>query len=149
MTQGYKLIKHALALNTSANEQRPPMYNVSRWMACLLLTAQANQGLNKFLLGSNSSRGGLLVWIFTPDLKISSSVALNKGLLRVMRLYWKEAGPTHDSSRLDSQSLSEGELEMPWFELAAMRACLEDSVVLVPHNALQLPGWKVALLERF
>lgn len=148
-TQGYRLLKHALAVSGAAGYNQHA-FDEAKWISCRLLTSQASQGVNKFVLRCRSDQiKPLYIWIFTPDLAISSSTTAKFGPLRVMRIYWKDVPHDHDNSRLDAQGLSEGELEVPSFELEMLRACLEESAKILPQNVLRLPGWQVGLLERF
>lgn len=109
-----------------------------------------NQGLRKFVVTSRTpSQQSLLVWLFAPDLNISSSAARNDTPLRVSKILWKLAPEQSQDGRLNEQSMSEGEIEVPDFELAALRQCLEKSIVLLPESARTFQDWNVALLERF
>lgn len=69
--------------------------------------------------------------------------------MRVVKVMWKPAPAHIQNARLDTQSMTEGEIEMPAFEFAALERSLEESAVLLPEGARQFLGWNVALLERF
>ncbi|OQO06234.1 hypothetical protein B0A48_08822 [Cryoendolithus antarcticus] len=150
MTQSYKLAKVSLSLSHHPGGARQS-FSAELWLSCRLLNAAESQGLRKFTLLSTRLGGALLIWIFTPDLYISSSKATLPQSIRVAKVLWKYAPSAMDTqgSGLDSQSLSEGEMEMPSFELKAMEHCLERSSLLLPEHATHLMGWNVALLQRF
>ncbi|KAK6425381.1 hypothetical protein LTR95_016268, partial [Oleoguttula sp. CCFEE 5521] len=149
-TQSYKLAKLSLSLSHDpggARQAFPP----ELWLSCRLLNAAESQGLRKFTLLSSGPGDALLIWMFTPDLYISSSKAASIEPMRVAKILWKYAPSAMESqgSGLDSQSLSDGEMEMPSFELTAMQYCLEQSSLLLLEHARHLMGWNVGLLQRF
>jgi hypothetical protein len=45
--------------------------------------------------------------------------------------------------------MTEGEIEMPTFEFAALKRSLEERAILLPEGARRFLDWNVALLERF
>lgn len=109
-----------------------------------------NQGLRKFVVTSGSqSQQSLLIWLFAPDLNIASSAASHDTPLRVAKILWKPAPEQSQDGRLNEQSMSEGEIEVPEFELEALGQSLERSVKLLPESAHKFQDWSVALLERF
>ena len=62
---------------------------------------------------------------------------------------WKAAPAQVQNTRLDTQSMTEGELELPDNEFTALKQSLEDSAVLLPEGARKFLDWNVAVLERF
>jgi hypothetical protein len=147
-TSSYKLFK--LALSISSNDDHRQSFATSKWLSCHLLTSMDNQGLRKFVVTSGrASTSPLLVWLFTPDLNIASSAAPHDTPLRVTKILWMPAPAHSQDARLDKQSMSEGEIEMPQFEFDALKQSLEQSAVLLPESARRFQDWNVALLERF
>jgi hypothetical protein len=147
-TSSYKLFK--LALSTSSNNDHRQSFDTSKWLSCHLLTSMDNQGLRKFVVTSDqASNPPLLVWLFTPDLNIASSATPQDTPLRVTKILWMLAPVQPQDARLDKQSMSEGEIEMPQFEFDALKRSLEQSAVLLPESARRFQEWNVALLERF
>ncbi|KAK6430692.1 hypothetical protein LTR95_013149 [Oleoguttula sp. CCFEE 5521] len=149
-TQSYKLAKLSLSLSHRPSGARQ-CFSPELWLSCRLLNAAESQGLRKFTLLSSGPGDALLIWIFTPDLYISSSKGASAEPIRVAKVPWKYAPSAMDTpgSALDSQSLSDGEMEMPSFELTAMEHYLERSSLLLPEHAGHLMGWNVGLLQRF
>jgi hypothetical protein len=147
-TSSYKLFKLALSLSSTSNHIQS--FNTAKWLSCHLLTSMDNQGLRKFVVSSNSaSQPPLLIWLFTPDLNIASSAASHDTPLRVTKILWKPASAQRQDTRLDKQSMSEGEIEMQDFEFEALKRSLEQSAGLLPESARRFQDWDVALLERF
>lgn len=147
-TSSYKLAK--LAISVSHGTEQLQSLSITKWLSCHLLSAMDNQGLRRIIVTSGTGmHKALVLWLFTPDLGISSSASPANGPLRVTKILWKPAPTQVQEARLDAQSLSEGEIEMPEFELDALRRSLEDSAVLLPEEARNFQDWKVALLERF
>lgn len=148
VTNSYKLAK--LALSVSHGAERLQSFSATKWLSCHLLSAMDDQGLRRFIVTSKTgTHKALLLWLFTPDLGIASSASPANGPLRVTKVLWKQASAEAQEARLDAHSLSEGEIEMPGFELDALRQSLEDSAALLPEQARLFQDWKVALLERF
>jgi hypothetical protein len=147
-TRSYKITKLALAAVSNTGAQQS--FDVARWLSCYLLSSMDNEGLRKFTVSSTSgSQGPISIWIFAPDLSIASSVSRQDTPSRVVKVMWKPAPAHVQNARLDTQSMTEGEIEMPDFEFAALGRSLEESAILLPEGARQFLGWNVALLERF
>lgn len=147
-TQSYKLAK--LALSVSSSPGRTQTFDNQKWLSCHLLNCMDNQGLRRFIITSgNNSQDALMVWLFTPDLRIASSASATSKPARVAKILWKLAPIEKQEARLDAHSLSEGEIEMPLFELQALRRALQESAVLLPERARRFQEWDTALLERF
>ena len=146
--RSYKMAK--LALTTTSNAGNQQSFDMTKWLSCHLLSSMDNEGLRKFTLSSASGpQRPISIWIFAPDLNIASSASRQDTPLRVVKVMWKPAPAHIQNARLDTQSMTEGEIEMPAFEFAALERSLEESAILLPEGARQFLGWNVALLERF
>ena len=147
-TRSYKMAKLALTATSNAGNQQS--FDMTKWLSCHLLSSMDNEGLRKFTVSSASGpQRPISIWIFAPDLNIASSASRQDTPLRVVKVMWKPAPAHIQNARLDTQSMTEGEIEMPAFEFAALERSLEESAVLLPEGARQFLGWNVALLERF
>lgn len=147
-THSYKLAKLALSISTSQDHSQS--FDKNKWLSCHLLNTMDNQGLRRLVITSGSgSRDSLLVWLFTPDLRIASSASPTSKPERVTKILWKKAPVERQEALLDKASLSEGEIEMPLFELQALRDALEDSAALLPVKSRHFQDWNTALLPRF
>lgn len=147
-TQSYKLAK--LSLSISPSQGQPQSFDKPKWLSCHLLNSMDNQGLRKFIVTSgDDSPNTLLVWLFTPDVRVSSSESLTPEPARVAKILWKQTPAERQQALLDTQSLSEGEMELPFFELQALQRALEDSAALLPEKARRFQDWNTALLHRF
>lgn len=147
-TQSYKMAKLALAVTSNTGNQQS--FDSTKWLSCHLLSSMDNEGLRKFIVSSTSKlQDTISIWVFAPDLIISSSASQQDAPCRVVKIMWKPAPAQPQSSRLDTQSMTEGEIEMPSFEFDALKRSLEDSATLLPEGSRQFLGWNVALLERF
>lgn len=147
-TNSYKLSK--LALSISQKSGHSQSFDATKWLSCYLLNSMDSQGLRKFVVTSRpQSQQPLLIWLFAPDLNIASSAASHDAPMRVAKILWKLAPEQSQDGRLNEQSMSEGEIEVPEFELEALRQSLERSVKLLPESAYKFQDWNVALLERF
>ena len=150
-TQGYRLRKHRLSLSPSEGRTSIP-FTDEKWFACLLLDAVDNQGVRKFVMhrpDSSCSRS-LKLWIFTPDLSVSSSVRTSPKPVRVSKVLWQEIeSPTNAGDTLGGSSLLEGELTLYDDEAALLRSKLKQSREMLPEGARSFQEWHVGLLERF
>lgn len=118
--------------------------------------------------------GYLQIWIFTPDITFSSSVAADarRDPTRAMKVLWKSApipasspaleersgsngavqalasGKT-ESQALDRESLSVEELRLPEPAFVALKEALRECGEWLPASARVFKEWKVGFLERF
>jgi hypothetical protein len=162
-SSGHKLLKSHLALSPSASSPNPHSYSASLWLTAHLLTAVSTQGVRKFRvtasISSSPPTSPLNLWIFTPDLTISSTSSSSGKPMRVAKILWREAesssgdgeggGMDVDEGRLDRKALSQGYLEIPGEELGKLREGLERSAVVLPGGGREFMGWRVGVLERF
>jgi hypothetical protein len=147
-TRSYQMAKLALAVTSNTGNQQS--FDIAKWLSCHLLSSMDNEGLRKFTVSSTSgSQDPISIWLFAPDLNVASTASRQHTPLRVVKVMWKPA-PSHvQNARLDTQSMTEGEIEMPAFEFAALKRSLEESAILLPEGARRFLDWNVALLERF
>jgi len=142
------MAKLALAVTSNTGKQRS--FDITKWLSCRLLSSMDNEGLRKFVVSSASgSQEPISIWMFAPDLRISSSASRQNTPVRVVKVMWKAAPAQVQNTRLDTQSMTEGELELPDNEFTALKQSLEDSAVLLPEGARKFLDWNVAVLERF
>ncbi|CAK4028225.1 Hypothetical predicted protein [Lecanosticta acicola] len=149
-SEGYKIRKLHLSVST-ARDCAMASFDIQRWLACHLLSSMESQGVRKFTI--QKINGGELVlklWIFTPDISISSSAAKDAEPIRCTKILWKDdiAAPS-ESGALNRQALAEGELELPSDEMQLLRELLAQSAALLPQSAKTFQSWNVALLQRF
>ena len=109
------------------------------------------QGVRKFAVQDNrDSSRSLRVWVFTPDMTISSSATNTAQPLRVVKVFWQDCDlSSQDTGALNRQMLAEGELELPPDEMQELRVKLAASAELLPIGARKFQDWNVALLPRF
>ncbi|KAF2159144.1 hypothetical protein M409DRAFT_30428 [Zasmidium cellare ATCC 36951] len=147
---GHKLRKAHLSLSRKA--QSPFVsYGAEKWLSCHLLSSIDSQGVRKFTITSTSPDDtALKIWIFTPDINVSSSEAKDDGPMRAIKILWLESTVSPEASgSLNRQALSEGELELPPSEMELLRRTLLQSAKLLPDSAKKFQSWNVALLSRF
>lgn len=163
-SEGYKLRKLALFLSLSS--QLPSKsFEPEKWLACHLLSSIETQGVRKFLIRpspiSNDPSSPMRIWIFNPDINISSSASAESKPMRAVKIFWKDAesqnsstadgGEVNDNEgKLDRQTLSEGEIELPIEEFKTLKAAFLKSAGLLPEGSKMFQEeWRVALLPRF
>lgn len=112
-----------------------------------------SQGVRKLIVrGQNAkSNQALKLWIFAPDLKVSSSVRSSAEPVRVAKIMWQEIeAPEEDmSERLSGAALAEGELRLWQDEIVLLNQALVSGGEWIPEDSRQFQEWRVGLLERF
>jgi hypothetical protein len=71
--------------------------------------------------------------------------------MRAVKIFWIAADPSQprDDGKLNQQTLSEGELELPVEEKKVLRQTFIHSSMLLPEGSRKFQHWNVALLARF
>ncbi|KAK5712477.1 hypothetical protein LTR15_012057 [Elasticomyces elasticus] len=151
-TQGNKLRKSALIISTSSSSHtlRLPL---EKWLSSALLTAAESQGVRWLVVyaaiaESEPAQHVMRLWVFAPDLTVSSSAADSPEGTRVVKVLYRNGVPG-DVARSESMGGSEGELELSQAEWHELRSLLERSAGLLPEKARAFQQWSVALLRRF
>jgi len=149
-TQGYKLRKPQLSVSASASSPTVH-YSNEKWLSSAILTSGESQGVRRLAvyastLGSVASI--MHLWLFAPDLMISSSAADRSEAIRVVKVLYKDGAPG-DVAKLGSMGGIEGEMEVNENEWDELRSLLDGSAVLLPEKARRFQEWDVGLLRRF
>lgn len=158
--EGYKLHKPSLSLSVNASAKHN-WYSSSKWLSLHILTAVESQGVRKFTIpAATISQFGkeqtkqIKLWIFTPDLLVSTSAIETNEPVRVAKILWQEeTRPEGEaeapSEKLSRQALSEGELSLREDEVQSLVQLLRASAAWLPYGARKFGDWDVGLLERF
>lgn len=145
---GCRLGKLNLALS-SAGPGEVAVYDKEKWLACLLLCAIENKGVRKFI----TRKGGnvLKLWIFTPDLMVSSSALDSAKPVRMLKVMWRVVDASQDEGldRLTTAALAEDELRLMRSEQELLQQLLQNSSQLLPLDTRNFQEWNVGLLQRF
>jgi ubiquitin-protein ligase E3 D len=90
--------------------------------------------------------GGLLCWIFNPDIYYTSSKR-GPTVHRAMKVFYKK---TEEPLKLldDHQSTLE-ELALPEQEYSQLAEAMEESASILPQSARTFQDWQVGLLDRY
>ncbi|KAF2682438.1 hypothetical protein K458DRAFT_307079 [Lentithecium fluviatile CBS 122367] len=132
-------------------------YSIQKWISARLLFLVENQVIRKFHVHPSPSVSdtnpvpSLLIWVFTPDLFVSSSIPSEGGRqdpTRSMKVFYK---------RQTWAPLKPGEVETVDVEDVVFPTGLFEEFVRVlgrsrmvlPEGARRFQGWEVGLLERF
>jgi len=132
-------------------------YSIQKWISARLLFLIENQGVRKFHIhpptppSSTSPISSLLIWVFTPDLFVSSSTPSESGLqvpTRSMKLFYKhESWAPPQPGEVEKADVEEVVFPRSLFE--ELRRVLGVSQAILPFGARKFQGWEVGLLERF
>jgi ubiquitin-protein ligase E3 D len=148
-TQAYKLHKPQISLLIDSDSQFSHL-DPEKWLTCTLLTASESQGVRRLLVYSsaNADPAVLHIWLFAPDLVISSSAAPSPEPLRVAKIMYRD-GTAEELEAVGKLGGSEGELELSTDDWKDLRTKLDDSASLLPESAKMMGEWRVGLLKRF
>lgn len=151
-TERIRLRKLQLSLSVGLGNA-PTTFDAEKWLTCRLLDAMDNQGVRKFVVQEpgSTSNAALKLWIFSPDLSISSSIRSYAEYVRMAKVLWQDWNPPRggENENLNGSALAEGELRLCHGELGLLRSRMEQSGTLLPEGARTFQEWHVGLLERF
>lgn len=162
VSSGIRIWKWCISI-CSPPATRPTTYSTQKWISARLLFLVENSGVRKFHIhpplttstldpgaSSDASTCSLLLWVFTPDLLFSSSIASphRSDPTRAMKVFYKkQTWRPIRPGEVESASVEDVEFPEGLFEEVG-RALWESKTVL-PVGARQFQGWDVGLLERF
>ncbi|KAF1992149.1 hypothetical protein K402DRAFT_388723 [Aulographum hederae CBS 113979] len=149
--EGWRVFKWSMALSTADGQQES--YSAEKWISAQILTAIENDAIRKFVVSSADRERcdddrALMLWIFTPDLSISSSVGSDERQdpTRVMKVFHRTI---HDSGDVIDTDTSVERLYFPEEVLQLLLRSLEKNAELLPETARRFKEWDVGLLQRF
>lgn len=150
---GVRVLKWAVNVSQGSISEQ---YAFQKWISAQFLNIVENTGVRRFVVqdqnagsGALAAPQGLLVWIFTPDLALSSSVRSSERAdpIRAMKIFWLATDrPGHV---LESQSSSFEEVLLPSKSFASLEATLNSNMDLLPLSARRFQEWNVSFLQRF
>ena len=151
-SRGYKLRKACLSVATGGTKASSS-YSQDQWLSSILLTAAESQGVRRLVVYAGGENGSKIehvmhVWLFAPDLRISSSVAKAATPMRVAKVLHR-AGLPADVEKLGGVGAVEGEVELSKNEWCELQDLLTESAKLLPEAARRFQHWTVGLLRRF
>ncbi|OCL11743.1 hypothetical protein AOQ84DRAFT_286583, partial [Glonium stellatum] len=164
--EGWRIWKWSVGLSSPLKVEK---YSMQKWISAHFLALIENQGVRKFSVRSDDNKESSLlvrfplanrtsrscansckqIWIFTPDLSFSSSVARpgREDPTRAMKVFWQAVASSENSP--EQQSFSVEEVAFPAPVYRALEEALRGSAELLPASARKFQGWSVGLLERF
>lgn len=154
---GWRLWKWSIDITSSFSKPKANNYNLQKWISARLLFLIENQGVRKFHVRPDipdtcTPTRSLLIWVFTPDLLFSSSVAspapARQDPTRAIKIFWKPQtwSPPQPG---EPESASIEDVVFPGEVFDGLESALRSSQALLPMNARGFQGWEVGLLERF
>ncbi|KAK3116725.1 hypothetical protein LTR53_002634 [Teratosphaeriaceae sp. CCFEE 6253] len=152
--EGYKLRKTKLSI--SITQCLPAVcYPYEKWLSSILLTAAESQGVRRLVVfsaaggvGKNEVEQVMHVWLFAPDLAVSSSAAESAQPMRVVKVLYHSGVPA-EVEKPGGFGDVEDELELSSTEWTELESLLGKSAKLLPEAARRFQHWDVGLLMRF
>jgi len=144
----YRIRKSQLSISQSSDTPSIS-FPLEQWLAGYILQAAEFEGVQRFTVsGLATPPRSLKLWVFNPDITISSSEVRDGEPRRVLKLLWQDCKfDLSTTSELSRAGLSESEVELPEFN--QLHALLRSSATLLPGPARKFGDWNVALLKRF
>ncbi|KAI9740365.1 MAG: hypothetical protein M1834_004944 [Cirrosporium novae-zelandiae] len=145
-TNGWKLFKWNLSLMSFLGDSKED-FPTACWVSLQLLTLIENNGMRKFVVHSEDEDAlALLLWVFTPDLRYSSSHVPNQ-VTRAMKIFYQRIADPQEA--LQANSNSADELILPINLLETIQRSLHSTTAILPASAVAFHAWTVGLLNRF
>ncbi|KAL1960724.1 hypothetical protein VTO42DRAFT_6554 [Malbranchea cinnamomea] len=161
---GLRLYKTSVAVSTKSKVQAEAGRNltwesfpVNMIIAAQLLVLIDRTGTRRFIIhdDNDTSGDGILIWIFNPSLRYSSSsssLSLPITSQRAMKVFYQLLSQTELRSLLNPQagtsvSTALEDLALPTGIYEDVKRGLETSNAILPHSARNFKEWKVGLLD--
>lgn len=160
---GWRIWKWCLSI--SSGPCPSPSYStfsVEKWISARLLYLVDNVGVRKFHIHPSPDPSiatastptawtpSILVWVFTPDLLFSSSIARphRTDPTRALKCFFKkQAWAPLQPGQPESATVEDVEFPLELYE--ELQKSLFESQKIIPATARKFQGWDVGVLERF
>ncbi|GIK01249.1 hypothetical protein Aspvir_005281 [Aspergillus viridinutans] len=150
VAQGWRLFKTSLSANISLPSSTWETHPIETIVAAQLLELIERESARRFVIHCGRPYG-LLLWVFNPDFRYSSSSAEhNVSSQRAMKVLFQEVGDV-DSILNPGQgsSLSLEEVRVPESVYEAVERDLKARNEMLPASAREFREWRVGALHRF
>lgn len=160
---GWRIWKWCLSISSGPSSSPSySTYSIQKWISARLLYLIENVGVRKFHIHPPPSPSidtastptawtpSILVWVFTPDLLFSSSIARphRTDPTRAVKCFFKKQAwaPLKPG---EPESATTEDVEFPLELYEELQKSLYESQSIIPATARKFQGWDVGLLERF
>ncbi|KAJ4342892.1 hypothetical protein N0V87_000609 [Didymella glomerata] len=160
---GWRIWKWCLSISSGPTSSPSySTYSIQKWISARLLYLIENIGVRKFHIHPPPSptiatastpiawTPSILVWVFTPDLLFSSSIARahRTDPTRAVKCFFKkQAWAPLQPGEPESATIEDVEFPLELYE--ELQNNLHESQNVIPATARKFQGWDVGLLERF
>ncbi|GIJ87436.1 hypothetical protein Asppvi_006342 [Aspergillus pseudoviridinutans] len=150
VAQGWRLFKTSLSANISQDPSTWETHPIETIVAAQLLELIERESARRFVIHCDRPNG-LLLWVFNPDFRYSSSSAEHTvSSQRALKVLFQEIG---DVDRIlnpgTGSSLSLEEVRVPESVYEAVERDLKARNEMLPASAREFREWRVGALHRF
>ncbi|KAJ5288526.1 hypothetical protein N7478_001556 [Penicillium angulare] len=150
---GWRCWKSNVSLNTNGSAAiQWQSHSDELIIAAQLLELIERESTRRFLV-HNKRKNGLLLWVFNPDLRYStSSKGRSINSQQAMKVFFQTTEDVDSILSRDtdlSSPLSMEELELPSIVLQTLTRALLKSHYMLPLSARSFNEWKIGLLNRY
>ncbi|RHZ71536.1 hypothetical protein CDV55_108562 [Aspergillus turcosus] len=151
VAQGWRLFKTSLSANIPQDPSTWETHPIETIVAAQLLELIERESARRFVVHCGR-QNGLLLWVFNPDFRYSSSSAEHTvSSQRAMKVLFQEIGDVDGilNPSLGSSSLSLEEVRVPESVYEAVEADLKARNEMLPASARVFREWRVGALHWF
>jgi ubiquitin-protein ligase E3 D len=143
--EGWRLYKSNLSIKPSLDAEWET-YSPQIFISSQLLSLIEASAARKFVVHTDNSEPGILVWVFNPDIHYSSS-RRSEPVVRALKIFYQLVDD--GQKLLDEHQASLEELRLPRPVYESFQKSLIDSTDLLPPSARKFQDWTIGLLDRF
>lgn len=147
---GLWLQKSNLSVCPTPEKGEWEVYPLEIFISARLLSILESSGARKVVAhsedGSTTAQGGLLLWLFNPDIQYSSS-RLAEPVVRAMKIFFREI--EEPKMVLDEHQASVEDLQLDAASYKRLKEVLHGSNELLPPIARTFKEWTIGLLDRY
>ncbi|ERF71020.1 hypothetical protein EPUS_03300 [Endocarpon pusillum Z07020] len=144
--EGWRLYKSSLSLRPSPTaewQSFPPEIFISSQLLSLIGSSAAR----KFIIHPHDdTKQGLLIWVFNPDMRYSSS-RRSELVVRALKIFYQNA--EDPQKLLDEHQASFEELPLPASVFDSLKNVLIESTEFLPPSARKFQDWTIGLIDRY
>ncbi|KAF7177325.1 hypothetical protein CNMCM7691_005284 [Aspergillus felis] len=150
VAQGWRLFKTSLSANISQDPSTWETHPIETIVAAQLLELIERESARRFVIHCDRPNG-LLLWVFNPDFRYSSSSAEHTvSSQRAMKVLFQEVGNVDSILNPGTgSSLSLEEVRLPDSVYEAVGRELKARNEMLPASAREFREWRVGALHRF
>lgn len=143
--EGWRIHKSSLSLKSALDAEWETFLS-DIFISSQLLALIDSSAARKFVVHPEDTKEGLLIWVFNPDIRYSSS-RRSEPVVRALKIFYQE---TRDAQKLlDDHQASLHELPLPRYLFESFKVALLKSTDLLPPSSRKFQDWTIGLIDRY